>query len=33
MLTVAQKIEHLRKIGFTCDLTEVEKFYAGKQFN
>ena len=32
MLTVAQKIEHLKKLGFTGDLTEVEKFYLGQKF-
>ena len=33
MLTVAQKIKHLENLGFTGDLSEVEKFYAGQKFN
>ena len=33
MLNVAQKIEHLKKLGFTGDLSEVVKFYAGEKFN
>lgn len=33
MLSVAQKIDHLKKLGFSGDLTEVEKFYAGEKFN
>lgn len=33
MLTIKQKIEHLRNLGFTCDMTEIEKFYSGKQFD
>ena len=33
MLTVFQKIEHLRKIGLDGDMTEIEKMYSGKKFN
>ena len=33
MLTITQKIEHLRKHGFSGNMAEVEKFYAGEKFN
>ena len=33
MLTTAQKIEHLKNLGFSGDMTEIEKFYAGQKFN
>ena len=33
MLTVTQKIEHLKSLGFSGDMTEIEKFYAGQSFN
>ena len=33
MLTVAQKIEHLRKLGLDGDMTEIEKMYSGKEFS
>ena len=33
MFSVEEKIEHLKKLGFTGDLTEVEKMYAGEKFN
>lgn len=33
MLTVEQKIEHLRKLGLDSDMTEIEKMYRGKEFN
>ncbi len=33
MLSVEQKIEHLKKLGFVGDFTEVRKFYAGQEFN
>lgn len=33
MLTVEQKIEHLRKLGLDGDMTEIEKMYSGKEFS
>lgn len=33
MLTVEQKIEHLRKLGLDGDMTEIEKMYSGQEFN
>ena len=33
MLTVFQKIEHLRKLGLDGDMTEIKKMYSGKEFN
>ena len=33
MLTVNQKIEHLRKLGIDGDMTELEKLYRGEEFN
>lgn len=33
MLTVTQKIEHLRKLGLDGDMTEIEKMYSGKEFS
>ncbi len=33
MLTIAQKIEHLNRQGFSGNMSEVEKFYAGQKFN
>lgn len=33
MLTVKQKIEHLRKLGLDGDMTEIEKMYSGKEFD
>lgn len=33
MLTVEQKIEHLRKLGLDGDMTQIEKMYSGKEFN
>ena len=33
MLTVEEKIEHLRKIGLDGDMTEIKKMYSGEEFN
>lgn len=33
MLTVEQKIEHLKYLGLNGDMTEVEKMYRGEEFN
>jgi acetyltransferase-like isoleucine patch superfamily enzyme len=33
MLTVKQKLEHLQKIGFNGDLSEIEKMYKGEKFD
>ena len=33
MLTVEQKIEHLRKLGLNGNMTEIEKMYSGREFN
>lgn len=33
MLSVEQKIEHLRKLGLSGDMTEIEKMYGGQEFN
>ena len=33
MITVEQKIQHLRKLGLDGDLTEIEKMYRGEKFD
>lgn len=33
MITVEQKIQHLRKLGIDGDLTEIEKMYKGEKFD
>lgn len=33
MLSIEQKIQHLNGLGFSGDMTEIENFYAGRNFN